>query len=127
VSAILLTFLLTDASQILLSASTSNAESWRRGSESNEVFTDHQPQYPDFQSNVNADFTGLQAYFLLSAHYPALHGTYTLHTRLLKKSLKVSLKVFFAGLRPDSQLDAEGFADRIELRQHLQLARLAAA
>jgi len=33
---------------------------WRRGSESNEVFTDYQPQYPDLQGYFNADFTGLQ-------------------------------------------------------------------
>jgi hypothetical protein len=32
----------------------------RRGSESNEVFTDCQPQYPDLQEDINADFTGLQ-------------------------------------------------------------------
>jgi hypothetical protein len=33
---------------------------WRRGSESNEVFTDCQPQYPDLQGYFNADFMGLQ-------------------------------------------------------------------
>ncbi|MGD0351850.1 MAG: hypothetical protein ABSB84_16265 [Verrucomicrobiota bacterium] len=33
---------------------------WRRGSESNEVFTDNQPQYPDLQGDFNADYTGLQ-------------------------------------------------------------------
>jgi hypothetical protein len=34
-----------------------NLKTWRRGSESNEVFTDCQPQYPDLQSHFNADFT----------------------------------------------------------------------
>ena len=34
---------------------------WRRRSESNEVFTDYQPQYPDLQGDFNADFTVLQA------------------------------------------------------------------
>jgi hypothetical protein len=33
---------------------------WRRGSESNEVFTDDQPQYPDLRGNINAVFTGVQ-------------------------------------------------------------------
>jgi hypothetical protein len=32
----------------------------RQGSESNAVFTDCQPQYPDLQGDFNADFTGLQ-------------------------------------------------------------------
>jgi hypothetical protein len=32
----------------------------RRGSESNEVFTDCWPQYPDLQGDFNAGFTGLQ-------------------------------------------------------------------
>jgi hypothetical protein len=63
VSAVLLTFLLTDASKFPLSASTSNAENWRRGSESNGVFTDCQPQYPDLQGDFNTGFTGVQAHF----------------------------------------------------------------
>ena len=36
---------------------------WRRGSESNGVFTDCQPQYPDLRGYFNADFTGVQALF----------------------------------------------------------------
>jgi hypothetical protein len=35
-------------------------KNWRRGSESNEVFTDNQPQYPDLQGYFTADFTGVQ-------------------------------------------------------------------
>jgi hypothetical protein len=35
----------------------------RRGSESNGVFTDCQPQYPDLQGDFNIDFTGVQALF----------------------------------------------------------------
>ena len=31
-----------------------------QGSESKDVFTDCQPQYPDLQGDFNADFTGLQ-------------------------------------------------------------------
>jgi len=34
---------------------------WRRGSESNEVFTDNQPQYPDLQ--------GFKRFLILSANY----------------------------------------------------------
>jgi len=34
---------------------------WRRGSESNDVFTDYQPQYPDLHGFFNIDFTGVQA------------------------------------------------------------------
>jgi hypothetical protein len=33
---------------------------WRRGSESNEVFTDCQPQHPDLQGYFNAVFKRLQ-------------------------------------------------------------------
>jgi hypothetical protein len=54
---------------------------WRRGSESNEVFTDCQPQYPDLQGDINADFTGLQAIFNtirslpdLTRHIPAAYS-----------------------------------------------------
>jgi len=36
---------------------------WRRRSESNEVFTDYQPQYPDLQGYFTADFTGVQAVY----------------------------------------------------------------
>jgi hypothetical protein len=32
----------------------------RRGSESNEVFTDNQPQYPDLRGNINAVIKGVQ-------------------------------------------------------------------
>jgi hypothetical protein len=35
----------------------------RRGSESNGVFTDRQPQYPDLQGDFNTGFTGVQALF----------------------------------------------------------------
>jgi hypothetical protein len=34
-----------------------------RGSESNDVFTDCQPQYPDLQGDFNIDFTGVQTLF----------------------------------------------------------------
>jgi hypothetical protein len=40
---------------------TSYPASWRRGSESNGVFTDYQPQYPDLQGYFNADLTTVQA------------------------------------------------------------------
>jgi hypothetical protein len=44
----------------------------RRGSESNGVFTDYQPQYPDLQGYFNTDFTGAQAVFDTTRHLPDL-------------------------------------------------------
>jgi hypothetical protein len=46
--------------------------SWRRGSESNEVFTDCQPQYPDLQGYFNADFTEVQEVFNTIRQLPDL-------------------------------------------------------
>jgi hypothetical protein len=53
----------------------------RRGSESNEVFTDYQPQYPDLQGCFNFDFTGVQAFINtirslsdLTRHLPAYYS-----------------------------------------------------
>jgi hypothetical protein len=45
---------------------------WRRGSESNAVFTGCQPQYPELQAYFNIDFTGLQAVFGTTRHLPDL-------------------------------------------------------
>jgi len=39
-----------------------------QGSESKDVFTDCQPQYPDLQGDFNTGFTGLQAVLSLSAY-----------------------------------------------------------
>ena len=54
---------------------------WRRGSESNEVFTGHQPQYPDLQGYFNAVFAGVQGVFVtirhlsdLTRHAPATYS-----------------------------------------------------
>jgi hypothetical protein len=44
----------------------------RRGSESNDVFTDCQPQYPDLQGNFNIGFTRLQVVFRTTRHLPDL-------------------------------------------------------
>jgi hypothetical protein len=44
----------------------------RRGSESNGVFTDCQPQYPDLQGDFNANFTGLQEVSGTIHHMPDL-------------------------------------------------------
>jgi hypothetical protein len=53
----------------------------RRGSESNEVFTDCQPQYPDLQGDFSADFTGLQEVSDTIRHLPDLtrhiYGAYS--------------------------------------------------
>jgi hypothetical protein len=53
----------------------------RRGSESNEVFTDCQPQYPDLQGDFNSDFTGLQEVSDAIRRLPDLtrhiHGAYS--------------------------------------------------
>src|ERR1035437_892059 len=45
---------------------------WRRGSESNGVFTDCQPQYPDLQGHFNIDSKGLQEIFGTTRHLPDL-------------------------------------------------------
>jgi hypothetical protein len=47
-------------------------KTWRRGSESNEVFTGCQPQYPDLQGYFNIDPKGFQAVFGTTRHLPAL-------------------------------------------------------
>jgi hypothetical protein len=53
----------------------------RRGSESNDIFTGCQPQYPDLQGYFNIDSKGLQAIFVTTRHLQALtrhaHGTYS--------------------------------------------------
>src|ERR1035438_5053395 len=43
-----------------------------KGSESNDVFTDYQPQYPDLQGDFNFDFTGVQAVFNTIRQLPDL-------------------------------------------------------
>jgi hypothetical protein len=59
----------------------SNFPERRRGSESNGVFTDCQPQYPDFQGYFITGFTGVQAVFItirslpdLTRHIPAAYS-----------------------------------------------------
>ena len=44
----------------------------RRRSESDDVFTGCQPQYPDLQGYFNIDSKGLQAVFGTTRHLPAL-------------------------------------------------------
>src|SRR5665647_533543 len=44
----------------------------RRGSESNGVFTDCQPQYPDLQGYFNPDLTRVQALFITIRYLPDL-------------------------------------------------------
>jgi hypothetical protein len=46
--------------------------SWRRGSESNDVFIGCQPQYPDLQGFYNIDFTAFQEVFVTTRHLPDL-------------------------------------------------------
>ncbi len=38
----------------------------------NDVFTDHQPQYPDLQAHFDIDSKGVQAVFITAHHIPAL-------------------------------------------------------
>jgi hypothetical protein len=45
---------------------------WRRRSESNGVFTDCQPQYPDLQGYFSSGFTGVQALYETIRHLPDL-------------------------------------------------------
>ena len=47
-------------------------EVWRKGSESNGVFTDYQPQCTDLQGDLNSNFTGLQWVFGTTRRLPAL-------------------------------------------------------
>jgi hypothetical protein len=68
------------------------------------VFIGHQPQYPDFRGYYAPYFMRVQAIFATTHQLPATH---TPHARLLKKSLKVSLKVFSA--RPECVEIADRF------------------
>ena len=52
----------SDRRMVCVNASCA-ATYWRRGSESNGVFTECQPQYPDLQGDFNTGFTGVQAHF----------------------------------------------------------------
>ncbi|HEY1790652.1 MAG TPA: hypothetical protein VGJ73_21060 [Verrucomicrobiae bacterium] len=60
----------------------------RGGFESNDVFADRQPQYPDLQGFFYIDLKVEQEIF-------SLLTTHTLATRLLKKSLKISAMAQF--------------------------------
>ncbi|MGA3283420.1 MAG: hypothetical protein ABSD57_03030 [Verrucomicrobiota bacterium] len=53
-------FCWSSGQSIFINPCCTHGSDWRRGSESNGVFTDYQPQYPDLQGDFNADFTGLQ-------------------------------------------------------------------
>jgi len=72
---VLLTFLLkiplTVAVPTFLTHCCSSNKIWRRSTESNGVFTDCQPQYPDLQGGFYAGFTGLQE---VSDTYPPTTG-----------------------------------------------------
>ncbi len=50
----------------------SSGSGWRRGSESNGVFTDCQPQYPDLQGYFNTGFRVIQAVFNTTRPLPDL-------------------------------------------------------
>jgi hypothetical protein len=65
------------------------------GSESDDAFTGCQPQYPELQALLTVILQGFKHFFTISADHPDYHAIYLLHTRLLKKSLKVSLKAIF--------------------------------
>ena len=45
---------------------------WRRSSESNNDFTDYQPQYPDLQGDFNASYSRLQEVFSTTGSLPDL-------------------------------------------------------
>jgi hypothetical protein len=56
-------------------------KTWRRGAESNDVFTGCQPQYPDLQGYFSIDYKRLQADLVTTRHLPALtpraHAAYS--------------------------------------------------
>jgi hypothetical protein len=72
---VLLTFLLKISPIVavptFLTHCCSSNKIWRRSTESNGVFTDYQPQYPDLQGGFYAGFTGLQE---VSDTYPPTTG-----------------------------------------------------
>jgi hypothetical protein len=64
-----------------------------RGSESNDVLTGCQPQYPDLQGYFNIDSKGLQAVFGTTRHLPALthriHPTYSVIEEIVEGFVEV--------------------------------------
>jgi hypothetical protein len=67
---------------------------WRRRPESNEVFTDCQPQYPDLQRYFNTGFTGVQALYETIRHIPDL----TRHTPAAYSVIEGFVEGFLTGL-----------------------------
>jgi hypothetical protein len=74
------------------------SKTWRRGSESNGVFTDCQPQYPDLQGYFNTGFTGLQAVFITIRHLPDLTRQIPAAYSVIEEIVEGFVEEFF-GLR----------------------------
>src|ERR1035437_3112944 len=91
---------------------------WRRRSESNGVFTDCQPQYPDLQGNFNIDSKGLQEIFGTTRHLPDLtrhaHAAYSVIEEIVEGFVEGFLRraeaVEAAGIIPPLRIAEIGFA-----------------
>jgi hypothetical protein len=94
------------------SASEYTHEDWRRGSESNEVFTDHQPQHPDLQEHFNAGFTGVQAPFTTTRRTPALSR----HAPTFYSAIEEIVEGFLVELTGCSQWYKNNIGTRLILR-----------
>src|ERR1039457_1883262 len=73
---------------------------WRRGSESNGVFTDYQPQYPDLQGHSSIDSKGLQAVFGITRHLPDLTRHIPVAHSVIEEIVEGFVEGFFNGLEP---------------------------
>jgi len=79
---------------------------WRRGSESNDVFTDNQPQYPDFQGYFSADFIGVQAPFTTTHHLPDLTRHVHCYYSVIEEIVEGFVEGFLTNSKPFSPMSA---------------------
>ena len=82
--------------------------SWRRGSESNEVFTDCQPQYPDLQGYFNADFTEVQEVFNTIRQLPDLTRHLPVSYSVIEEIVEDFVEGFLTGLEPFAGGSSQG-------------------
>ena len=71
---------------------------WRRGSESNEVFTDYQPQYPDLRGDFKPDFTGLQEVSNTTRQLPDLSRHTPAYYSVIEEIVEGFVEGFLTGL-----------------------------
>src|SRR5208282_5111248 len=59
-------FCWSSGQSIFINPCRTHGSDWRRGSESNEVFTDYQPQYPDLQGFLTLILQGFKRFLTLA-------------------------------------------------------------